>query len=181
MSKKITIQLNNDSIRKAIEEIEQYKESIAYKCTVLVDELIKVGITTAKENSGGYGKYILFEKSLGQDGYKAVGAIYASDAEKVIRKWYKKGKLKEAEVSPLLMAEFGSGWLAEVLDDVPGVGQGTFPEQTHAFDPQGWYWVGEDKTKQYSRGEKPTHPMHSAEIEMRDQIISIARRVFTDA
>ena len=76
------------------------------------------------------------------------------------------------------MAEFGSGWLSEVLFNVSGVGQGTFPGQIHAFDEKGWYWTTEDGVKHHSIGEKPTHPMHNAMNEMIRDVEKIAVEVF---
>lgn len=61
MSRHITVQLNEQSVQDAIDEIERYKESLVYKCTVLVSELQKIGIDTAVENVGKYGTLIIFE------------------------------------------------------------------------------------------------------------------------
>lgn len=178
MGKRITVELNGESIQNAIDEIEQYKESLIWKCTVFVTELQKIGIEIARSQSGEYGGYIVFEKTdAEQTGAGARCAISARDAQKIIRRWRYKGGWKEAEISPLLMAEFGSGHLAEVLDPVPGVGQGTFPGQKHAFDPEGWSYTNETGYHR-SVGEAPSHPMHNAVIEMKYEIIKVARRVF---
>lgn len=182
MSRHITVQLNEQSVQDAIDEIERYKESLVYKCTVLVSELQKIGIDTAVENVGKYGTLIIFEEQIGvrQTATGAKCCIKAKDAMKIISEWMYKGEVKTAEVSPLLMAEFGSGHYA--LDDanVPGVGQGTFPGQKHAFDPQGWWWVDPQGQKHHSKGQVPTLPMHKAIVEMREQIVEVARRVFAD-
>ena len=181
MSKRITVQLNEESVQNAIDEIKQYKESLIWKCTVLVSELQKIGIQTAVENAGRYGNMIIFEKTaIEQTDHGARCAISASDAMKIVTSWRYNGGTKTVEVSPLLMAEFGSGQHA--LDDpnVPGVGQGTFPGQKHAFDPQGWWWVDLDGEKRHSKGRYPTLPLHKASIEMQEQIVEVARRVFAD-
>ena len=88
--------------------------------------------------------------------------------------------MQTAEVNVLAMAEFGSGKLAKVLFDIGGVGRGTFPGQTHAFDDEGWSWkeIGTDRWH-HSVGVEPTHPMYNAYIHMLEQIDAIAQEVFT--
>lgn len=182
MSKRITVQLNEESVQNAIDEIERYKESLVYKCTVLVSELQKIGIETAIEHSGEYGSYIIFEEQIGvqQTANGAKCCISAKDAKKIIALWKYKGGIKSVEVSPLLMEEFGSGHYAQSDPRVPGVGRGTFPGQKHAFDPQGWWWVDENGEKHQSFGHFPSYPMHEAVLRMRDRIVEVARRVFAD-
>lgn len=186
MSKRIRVQLNWQSIQDSINDIERYKESLIYKCTILVSELQKIGIDTAIEHSGEFGAYIVFKEQIGveQTANGAKCCISAKDAKKIIRSWKtKKGGVKTAEVSPVLMTEFGSGRYA-VIDDPTGVaGQGTFPDQKHAFDPDGWWWIDANDSKnnwQHSYGHVPTYPMHQAVLDMRDKIVEVARRVFAD-
>lgn len=185
MSKRITVQLNEQSVQDALDKIETYKDSLIWKCTVIVSELQKIGIQTMVENKGEYGSYIIFEKTaIEQTANGARCAISMSDAEKIVRSWKtKKGGVKTAEVSPILMTEFGSGRNALEDANVPGVGPGTFPGQKHALDPDGWWWIdADDKNNvwQHSTGHTPTLPMHRAIYEMRDQIVEVARRVFAD-
>lgn len=181
MSRHITVQLNEQSVQDAIDEIEKYRDSLVWKCTVLVSELQKIGIETAVENVGKYGTLVVFEKTaVEQTGTGARCAISARDAMKIISSWKTKEGVKSVEVSPMLMAEFGSGQHA--LDDpkVPGVGQGTFPGQKHAFDPQGWKWQDLQGRWHRSKGQVPTFPMHRASVEMQNKIVEVARRVFAD-
>lgn len=177
--KRIYVSLTtNGSIAKGIRDLEQYKTDIVRKTKLLVDRLMDVGITTGIENSGDYAGMIVFRKEViaGSDGVD--GLLIATDGQKIVREWKYKGGIKEAEVSPLLMAEFGSGWLAKVLDNVDGVGQGTFPGQKHAFDVHGWFWTTPDGVKHHSYGEAPTYPVHSAFYAMMFEINRIAKEVF---
>ena len=161
-------------IEKLIKELEDYKEGLLRRRDIFIERLLDVGIRTAKDSTGEYAGMIRFEKEI-EDG---IGLLIATDGQKLIREWKFKGGVKRAEVSPLLMAEFGSGWLAKVLDDVEGVGQGTFPGQTHAFSPHGWWWTTLDGEHHHSIGESPTFPMHSASMAMIFEIDSIAKKVF---
>lgn len=178
--KKLHISLTTKgSIDKAIKALEDYKKDIVTKTERLVAELLEVGVETGIANSGEYAGMIVFKKEIvaGSDGVN--GLLIATDGQKIIREWKYKGGIKQAVVSPMLMAEFGSGWLAKVLDNVEGVGQGTFPGQQHAFDPQGWWWETPDGEKHHSYGEAPTYPVHSALFAMMFEVDHIAKEVFS--
>jgi hypothetical protein len=163
------------NINKVISQLEEYRDSLSGKAKLFKERLIEAGIDTAKSNCGEYAGYIVFEpKNLDGD----ISYLIAFDGEKIIREWKYKGGVKTATVSPLLMAEFGSGFLAKVLDDVPGVGQGTFPGQKHAFDAKGWWWETPDGVKHHSYSEAPTFPMHSASMAMLFEADRIAKEVF---
>lgn len=171
---KINIKLDTRSVKMAIRNIKRYQEQLDEKCTLFVQKLADQGITTAKLNAGEYGHYITFSKVITNSRHETVGRLIAvgTPMERI-----RKGQT--IFVDPLLLAEFGSGWESKVLDNVDGVGQGTFPGQTHAFDPQGWWYI--DATtgeKLHSYGEAPTYPMHSASIAMIFAINDVAREVF---
>lgn len=166
------------SISELDEWLEEYKNNLATKTQTLVDRLLEVGIQVANMNTGEYAGCIIFSRhvDLGED--TCVGVLVAEDKQKILRTWKYRDSVKGYEVSPLLLAEFGSGFLSEVLDDVAGVGQGTMPQQIHAFDEEGWHWVDEAGKYHHSIGEKPTHPMHSAMVQIMSDINRIAKEVF---
>ena len=179
--KRINISLTTKgSLDKAIEYLEQYKKELVQKSEEFVSMLIDIGIQVAEMNSGDYGSYIVFRKELNPRKDGCEGLLIATDREKIVREWIRGGQIVSAEISPLLMSEFGSGWLAQVLfPSVEGqVGQGTFPNQIHAFDENGWWWTTPDGEKHHSKGEKPTHPMHEAYVMMYSEIEKVAREVF---
>lgn len=175
MSKRISINLNKSGdIQAAIKELERYNKDLTRKCRAVVQRLLEKGIETAKMNCGDYGAVISFSKKVvGSDGVVkgeliAVGAPVA--------------RLRGGttiEMNPLLMAEFGSGFEARVLDPVDGVGTGTFPGQTHAFDATGWWYTDiETGESHHSYGESPTHPMHSAMLSMIFEVNAALEEVF---
>lgn len=177
--KRINISLTTPgSLNSAIEYLKQYKEEISNKTKLFMEELLESGKSAAIINSGDYKGFIVYKTEISKTKNGYDGMLIATDGKKIERQWYRDGRLVSSEVSPLLMAEFGSGWLSEVLFNVSGVGQGTFPGQIHAFDEKGWYWTTEDGVKHYSRGEKPTHPMHNAMNEMIQDVERIAVEVF---
>lgn len=186
--RKINLSLTTPgSLDKAIQALMDYKREIEEKSHKLVENLLEIGIVAARANCGKYAGKILFAKEFES---MNAGVLIATDGEKIISEWWRGEELVSAEVSPLLMAEFGSGWFSEVLfPEVNGlVGQGTFPGQTHAFDEGGWYWRTTDEealangefktTLHHSMGENPTHPMHNALVAMLSEIDKIAKEVF---
>lgn len=176
---RINIKLaDKNSLDDAIKYLEKYRDDLLVKTKVFIDRLLDIGIDTAEFNSGEYKGYILFSKDFKENEEGITGVLMATDRQKITRWWYKNGELVSADISPMLMAEFGSGWFASVLDNVEGVGQGTFPGQTHAFDEDGWDWVDENGAPHHSYGETPTFPMHSASIAMLYEINRIAQEVF---
>lgn len=174
------------SIERAIQELEAYKQKLNRKTEEFVNRLMDIGISVAENHTGQYAGMIVFKKELKQsiDGYD--GLIIAADKHKIIKEWYTSKKngenqknARSYEISATLLSEFGSGWLANVLYDVPGVGQGTMPNSYgHATDPDGWYWYDNKGVKHHSIGEAPTYPMHSASMAILSEIDTVAREVF---
>lgn len=175
------------SFEKLIDALEDYRIELREKTEEFVNRLLEVGIETASENTGEYGGMILFRREISPTIDGCDGLLIATDGRKIVRTWYAskrdaelKRKARSYEVSPLLLAEFGSGWLASVLDNVEGVGQGTMPNSYgHAFEDH-WAWYDENANKQVSSGETPTFPMHSAMIAMLFEVDSIGKEVFGD-
>lgn len=174
------------SLNNAIEFLENYTNSINYKTQLFIDKLLDDGISVGQANCGVYGDHIAFRKDFrySEDGID--GIIIAMNTSMVRREWIRNDVIVSAEVNPILMAEFGSGWLANVMqsDGYRGnelnVGQGTFPGGTHAFDPEGWYWVDTNGDKHHSIGERPTYPMYKASMAIIMQISKRAKEVFED-
>lgn len=177
--KELTASLSVKSLKQLQKDLKEYKKEIERKNKAFVVKLLREGIKVARANTGAYAGYIVFTQESTQSGSKSEGSIVATNGKTMIRTWKQKdGTMKVAEVSPILMAEFGSGWLADVRSDVAGVGQGTFPDQTHAADPYGWWWKDEDDIWHHSIGEVPNYPMYYAAVSMQERIEQIAREVF---
>ena len=170
--------LSISGIKNLQKQLQDYQKSLVSKCEEFIRRLAEVGIETAKHNTGNFGHYITFSVKTepNKDGCK--GLMIATETGKIVSSWKTKDGIKTADVSPLLMVEFGSGWRAENPMNVPGVGQGTFPEQTHAFDREGWYWIDLDGKLQHSYGITPKMPMYNAYLQMESKIIETAKDVF---
>lgn len=177
--KRLNISLTTPgSLQKAVEELTNYKNSLKSKAQIFIDRLLDIGIEVAEVNSGEYRGAISFTKMELSTDFDCIGILVARDKYQIISEWFRNGQLVSAEVSPLYMAEFGSGWYAEVLYAVQNAGQGTFPNQVHAFDENGWHWTTPDGVTHHSMGIKPTHPMHNANMALINNVTTIAREVF---
>ena len=181
---RITLNLfSNQSIQQAQEQVRAYKAELIAKCETFIRELARVGIMVGERNTGEYGRYITFTAEIDPTQYGCKAVVIATNTGLIRSEWFAnaQGDVKTADVSPLLMAEFGSGLRA---DDSygkrqhPPMGTGTFPDQTHAEDPGGWWWKTLDGEWHHSYGERPTYPMAKASIAMASQIHDVARAVF---
>lgn len=179
MKKVIKGELSVEGIKDIQRQLEEYKKQLQSNTLKLAERLADVGIVTAKSNVGNFGKYIIFSKRIefSEGGCKVI--MYARNESEIISQWKTSDGIKTARVSPLLMAEFGSGKRAKNPKGINGVGQGTFPGQTHAFfDEEGWYWQDLDDVWHHSYGITPTMPMYNASLEMIRSIESVAREIF---
>ena len=177
---KINIKLDTRSTKAAIRNVREYQQRLDKACRQYVEELANVGIRTAKVYEGEYSGYILYAKQISTNTHNGARCIMIASGKKVERTWKKGGDFERRMVDALLMAEFGSGWLADNDNQwgVAGVGQGTFPEQIHATDPDGWWWEDESGVVHHSIGEAPSYPMYNAYMEMSQQLMTIGKKVF---
>ncbi len=178
MSRTINFNLSEQSVRNAIRELEQAKMELLSKVQTYVSRLAELGIQTAESNVGNFGRYITFSAEFEPIETGCKGIVLATETGKIVSRWKTSDGEKTADVSPLLMAEFGAGHKAQNPKNVPGVGQGTFPNQTHANDPSGWYWRDMNDVLHHSTGITPTMPMYKAFVEMEQNILRIAKEVF---
>lgn len=180
MAKKISFGLSVKEVQNAIKEIREYQNDLNRKCEELCRRLCGEGIQIAQAHIGnsGFGRYIHLSSVITpqQAGCRAV--FYMEDSQKIVSQWKTLEGVKSAEVSPSLMIEFGSGLKAENPANIPGVGQGTFPGQTHAEDTGGWYYMDLNGKWHHSTGVSPKMPMYFAGKELRDMVVAIAREVF---
>ena len=178
MSTKIKISLSTSSIQSAINEIKRYKSDLQSKCELFVKELAQCGIQVAQTNVGSFGKYITFTVNIEQNTYGCKAIMIATNTGIIKSEWKTKDGVKSADISPLLMCEFGSGLKAENPKHIAGVGTGTFPNQTHAEDPNGWWYMDLQGKWHHSFGITPKMPMYKASLEITSNIIKTARTVF---
>ena len=176
---KLKISLNNSkSIDEAIRQIQQYQADLEGKVLLALTRLAEQGAQIAKANAGEYGELLVFTVETETEGGIATAYLVGADAQKIISRWMREGEVVEAEVSPILMSEFGSGQFAKNPLGVADVGRGTFPNQKHAHQSV-WYWKEPDDDNLYSSsGFAPSQPMYNARNAMIGLIRSTFREVF---
>lgn len=186
MSRVMKATLSTKSIDSLIKELKSYKAGLQTKCHEFVVRLAECGISAAYVSVGEeFGKYITFRSVDTFFNGRAV-AIIEGSSPSLWRFWLgEDGRVKSAEINPLLIEEFGSGSKAsdasgkenaEIAKKL-GMGRGSFPDQTHAFQDE-WWWKDLDGEWHSSSGTEPSMPMFKASLEMRVHIKRIAREVF---
>lgn len=180
MAKKISFGLSVREVQAAIKEVKAYQNDLNRKCEELCRKLTAEGIKIAQAHIGdsGFGKYIRLASEITPEQAGCQAVLYMEDTSKIVSEWKTLEGVKKATVSPMLMIEFGSGLKAENPANIPGVGTGTFPGQTHAENPGGWYYMDLDGNWHHSTGVSPKMPMYYAGKEMREKIVAVAKEVF---
>lgn len=177
MAKKFTEDLSVKGINNLIKQLNDYQNNLQKKCEEYVKQLAEAGIKVAQENVGNFGKYITFTVKTNPEKDGCTAILLATNTGIIKSEWQTKDGIKSADVSPLLMVEFGSGLKAENPKNIPGVGTGTFPGGTHGNEP-GWWYMDLEGAWHYSTGISPKQPMYKASLKIKEKIINTAKVVF---
>ena len=179
MTKKtLKADLSVQGIRKLQEDLRKYQYNLVRKCRLLAEMLAKKGITVANAKIGEspLGKYVSIQTNITEEQAGCKAILIAT------------GEVKESEgyapFNTLLAIEFGAGIHYNPTPnpnaDKFGFGVGTFPGQIHAEDPNGWYFWDDEKEKWiHSYGVKATMPLYNASMEMVQEVVKIAKKVFS--
>ncbi len=167
MAKKISVSLSQKSIQNAIDEIEAYKREFQRKNQIFIERLSKIGLDVVQatmesipsEEKGSYYTEIV-NNSYGD----IIGAAIRLTGDKI------------------LFLEFSAG-ITYGIDSYPTpagrkYGVGTYPDQTHAFSPYGWWYIDENGEKHHSYGNRAYMPMYHAEEAIVLAVRQVAKEVF---
>lgn len=166
---------SSKGIQDIINQLERYKVDLQRKTELLCRRLTETGQTVALQsiNDSPLGKTITLriEMAPRPEGCKAI--LVAA------------GQTKSNDygtINTLLLVEFGAGIRLNSNENPKagefGMGVGTYPGQIHAFDPDGWYYWGEDEKWHHTYGTKATMPMYNASVAIRTQVAAIVKEVF---
>ena len=188
------VSLDTKELDSLADYLDNYARTFEQKVQTFLERLAEKGIEVASVNGGDFSSYIVYSKKV-ESGTKVL--MIAKDREEITNSWYASStskELRQETISPLLMAEFGSGHYAISAEgEASGLGgQGTLNKYGHAFDSNGWYWWSDDATsmdgeplnekngrwKFHSRGTHPSQPLHKAVMACIEQVEGIAREVF---
>jgi hypothetical protein len=180
MHRVFKVELSQKGIEKLIKDLKNYRDVILpNRCKELVERLAEIGIQTAKVkiNESPLGHYISIRTNI-EPSKMGCKAILISTGESFVSDEYD-------DFNTLLAVEFGAGiHYNEEPSPNPkatefGFGVGTFPNQTHARDENGWYfWDEKSQSWKHTYGVKATMPMYSASVEIIRNIQKIALEVF---
>lgn len=183
---KLKARLTSQSIKRMSEDLLSFEQGFINNLRDFRDTLANKGIQVAMSSAqeGHMGQYIVFTKQETDNSTY----IIAKETSQILSEWLWHGEVVQAWVSPLLMAEFGSGphavvWVdsqgneSGVLSDGTKVGRGTFPDQVNAFKDS-WHYMDLNYNWHTVNGEKPTRPMHNTVLEIILQIERTAKEVF---
>ena len=165
-----------NGIDSLIRELQKYKDDLPNKCKKLVSELLQSGVEVSKAriSDSPLGKYVTVTTNLSSEKMGCKGILLA------------KGAVKEQEgyapFSILLAIEFGAGIHYNPTPnpnaDKFGLGVGTFPGQIHAYEDFWFYWDENAQEWKHTHGVKATMPMYSADMEIIQNIVKVAKEVF---
>lgn len=166
----IEINLSKDSVKKAIRELEAYRDSLKNKNEIFVEKLADLGVPIIDKRIGA---------STGD-------ASTEHDTEITI---YSSGDHAQAVLSvsgrEIMFIEFGSGIYYNKDNPAPhaaefGYGVGTWPGQKFALNekPPGWWYRDDANNLHRSLGQQATAPLLSATHEIIENIRKIAREVY---
>lgn len=188
------VSLDTKELDALADYLDNYAKTFEQKVQTFLEKLAEKGIEVASVNGGDFSSYIVYSKKV-ESG--TMVKMIAKDREEITNSWYASStskELRQETISPLLMAEFGSGHYAIYAEgEASGLGgQGTLNKYGHAFDSNGWYWWSDDATSMdgeplnekdgrwrfHSRGTHPSQPLHKAVMACIEQVEGIAREVF---
>ncbi len=169
MSKRIIkCSLSSKSIQNAIKELKKYENDLQRKNQIFVQKLADAGILVIRETMESVpaeekGSY--YTEIINNSNGDLVGAAIRLTGDKVLFLEFSAGITYGTDAYPL---PSGSEY-----------GIGTYPGQTHAYDPNGWWYIDENGEKHHSYGNRAYMPMYHAEEAIILAIRSIAKEVFS--
>ena len=180
MAKKVfKSNLSVNGIEALKSQLLQYKDELPTKCEKLVSRLLQSGVdvSQSKISESPLGKYVTVTTNISSDKMGCKGILLA------------KGAVKEQEgyapFSILLSIEFGAGVHYNptpnplISSEFP-YGVGTYPGQVHAFQSEGWmYWDEKVQEWRHTYGVKATMPVYNADMEIIQNVVKIAKEVFS--
>lgn len=163
MKRKYTVDIfSGDGLDELIKGLDEYERWIKRKSDELASRLAALGATSASIGFAtalynGTNDVVITVEHIG-DGHYAV----------------------KANGETALIIEYGSGvTMGYGHPEVGSFGPGTYPGQTHAMDPNGW-WYTQDGESRHSYGNPPNAPMYNSVKNLEQEFARIVQEVFSD-
>lgn len=202
MPKTIKVKLSQSSIRDAIRELEDYRDSLEVKTEEFVERLLEVGIECAQNVPGiggstgshGFENRVSYYKEI-EPGIDGCHGIMVGTGETIEEKWYTfNGEERFGSINTMLALEFGTAATAEGGERFGFSGGSGTNSVTGGYfaDSTLWYFVDDyqeildeetgktviKRSWKKATSITPTRPMTQASQEMISQIKTIAKEVF---
>ena len=157
--------MNTKSINDAIKELQRLESDFVRKLDIFVRVLANDGVSVARtwiSAGAGTERNATVSYNVGSDGDIKFAQIHMSGED-------------------ALFIEFGAGYFYNP-EDPPhaadyGMGVGTYPGQTHAFN-NGWWYYDDAGYATYTHGTEGTYPMYHAAETIRNSAIKTALQIF---
>lgn len=168
--------LSISEIRRLQDNLRKYQNELVRKCKELCEELSDIGINVMQAQIGEspLGKYVTVKTDITEE-KAGCKAILTAIGETKVQEGY-------APFNTLLAIEFGAGIYHNKIPNPNasefGLGVGTFPGQTHAFEDYWFYWNEEQQKWLPTHGVKATMPMYKASMEIQKEIVNKAKEIF---
>ena len=173
----------------SVKGIEQLKKDLLnYRDNILqknieryVQELLNIGVEVARTSVGEspLGKYVTISTNLSSDKAGCKGILLAKGD---VKHEVDKDGNAYPPFSTILAIEFGAGIYHNETPnpnaDKFGLGVGTFPGQTHAYQNTWFYWDEDEQLWKPTHGVKATMPMYNAQMEIMQQVVKVAKTIF---
>lgn len=162
MSKTIHMTLDTTSINAAIKELKDYQRTLELKAGMIAERLAERGVPIASAR---------FDSTPYMGNNKDVSVTVES----------REGNTSYAIVASgevVLILEFGAGVIGYGHPEPGPYGPGTYPGQTHALDPRGW-WIPKDHGGGHTYGNPPGMAMYLTAKELAGMVEEVAREVFS--
>lgn len=170
--KRINVSLTTPgSLKKAIEELEKYKQEIDEKAQLLVEELGKIGIKALNARINSISPFYkgtdLKTELVIENGIMGASIIMSG--------------------SQCAFIEFGAGVLFNTAKggslhpkgEELGLTIGSYnPSSPNATSPYGWFYRDEYGERQHTYGTPTFAPMHNSEVELINEINRVFIEVF---
>lgn len=162
----ITFKLNGaNDVQKWLDDIAK---KIPQEVELFLNNLMRVGIPVVDNN---------YKKSRGGDDYTMQHSSWVevvNNGDRIVAKLIVEGE-------DLAFVEFGAGIFFHTtghpLENEFGMGVGTYPNQTHAYD-NFWWYKGEDGKSHFSKGIGAQMPVFKAGEEIANKFEEVARETF---
>lgn len=165
MPKIVIREFSKKNVDSAIRQVIAYKRTLEQKTEEFINALADIGVDTIQaemksipdEEAGKWDTNVVFDSSKNR-------VIIRLSGDKVLFVEFSAGVIHGTKEYPLPSGN--------------GFGATSYPNQTHASSPYGWWYYDENGESQHSYGNRAYMPMYKADTAIFMEMERIAKQVF---